>query len=110
VGASAARGARQRGGGGAVPGRGTESFIVAGGVGGDAGPREPREAARVAALHGHGCLADAGPPKDGIAVHFPLGTEDGRADLDRRRWWRRIWRSLHRRRRMDIMEGRSRRQ
>jgi hypothetical protein len=100
----------QRRGGGGGKGIGTACFIVAGGVGGDAGPREPREAARVAALHGHGCLADAGPPKDGIAVHFPLGTEDGRADLDRRRWWRRIWRSLHRRRRMDIMEGRSRRQ
>jgi hypothetical protein len=33
---------------------------VAGGVGGDAGPREPREGARVAALRGHGFLADAG--------------------------------------------------
>ena len=35
---------------------------VAGGVGGDAGPREPREAARVAALplRGHGWLPDRG--------------------------------------------------
>jgi hypothetical protein len=49
-----------------------------------------RETTRVAALRGHGYLADAGPPKDGIVVHFPLGTEDGRADLDQRRWWRRI--------------------
>jgi hypothetical protein len=49
-----------------------------------------REAAWVAALCGHGCLADVGPPKDGIVVHFPLSTKDGRADLDRRRWWRRI--------------------
>jgi hypothetical protein len=39
---------------------GDQDSGVVGGVGGDAGPHEPREGARVAALLGHGCLADAG--------------------------------------------------
>ena len=41
------------GGGGGSDGDGHGD--VAGGVGGDAGPGEPREAAGVAALRGHGC-------------------------------------------------------